>query len=98
MTHYRTRNMVTGFACLLLIAILPILLSEVKLNMAIEMAYFSLFAVSYNLLLGYGGTLSFGHAAYFGTGAYFMVFSLKYVSGMPILLAILIAGVAAGRQ
>jgi branched-chain amino acid transport system permease protein len=96
MTQNRTRNIVVGFAFLVLIAILPFLLSEIKLNMAIEMAYFALFAVSYNLLLGYGGTLSFGHAAYFGTGAYFMVFALKYVSGMPILLAILIAGVAAG--
>jgi branched-chain amino acid transport system permease protein len=31
---------------------------------------FALFAVSFNLLLGYGGLLSFGHAAFFGMASY----------------------------
>ena len=31
---------------------------------------FALFAVSFNLLLGYGGLLSFGHAAFFGMACY----------------------------
>jgi branched-chain amino acid transport system permease protein len=35
-----------------------------------EIVYFSLFAVSFNLLFGYAGLLSFGHAAFFGLGAY----------------------------
>ena len=29
-----------------------------------------LFAVAFNLLLGYGGMVSFGHAAFYGLGAY----------------------------
>ena len=31
---------------------------------------FALFAVAFNLLLGYGGLLSFGHAAFFGMASY----------------------------
>ena len=96
MTKKKYRNIICGLIILVLLAILPLVLSEFQLNMAVEIAYFALFAVSYNLLLGYGGLLSFGHAAYFGTGAYFMVFALKYVAGMPLLLSILIGGLAGG--
>ena len=31
---------------------------------------FALFALAFNLLIGYVGLLSFGHAAYFGMGGY----------------------------
>lgn len=72
----------------------PFLLSEVTLNLVTEISFFALFAVSYNLLLGYAGLLSFGHAAFFGVGAYFTVFALKYIDGIPLLFAILIAGLA----
>lgn len=96
MIKNQVRNIIIGLIILVLLALFPFILSEIQLNMAIEIAFFALFAISYNLLLGYGGYLSFGHAAYFGTGAYFMVFALKYISGMPLLLAILIGGLAGG--
>ena len=35
-----------------------------------EILIFGLFALGFNLLLGYTGILSFGHAAYFGLGCY----------------------------
>ena len=35
-----------------------------------EIMIFGLFALGFNLLLGYTGILSFGHAAYFGLGCY----------------------------
>jgi branched-chain amino acid transport system permease protein len=35
-----------------------------------EILIFGLFALGFNLLLGYTGILSFGHAAYFGIGCY----------------------------
>jgi branched-chain amino acid transport system permease protein len=38
---------------------------------------FALFAVAFNLLLGYGGLLSFGHAAYFGMASYLSAYSAK---------------------
>lgn len=35
-----------------------------------QIIIFALFALSFNLLLGFGGLVSFGHAAYFAIGAY----------------------------
>ena len=48
---------------------LPFLLDQLGLRMAIEILYLGLFAVSFNLLLGYAGLLSFGFNASFGIGA-----------------------------
>lgn len=49
------------------LAITPVLFGW---TVAGEVLVFAVFAVGYNLLLGYGGELSFGHAAFFGVGAY----------------------------
>ena len=38
-------------------------------SLATECIIFALFALSYNILLGFTGLLSFGHAAFFGIGA-----------------------------
>jgi len=38
-------------------------------SLATECIIFSLFAISFNILLGFTGLLSFGHAAFFGIGA-----------------------------
>lgn len=38
----------------------------------------SVFAMSYDLLIGYGGILSFGHAASFGGGAYAFALMIKF--------------------
>ena len=48
----------------------PLALSDFWIFIAVEVLAFSLYAVSFNVLLGYGGMLSFGHAAFFGVGAY----------------------------
>lgn len=82
--------------CLGLIALFPYLLPVVHINMLIEVAFFSLFAVSFNLLFGYGGLLSFGHAAYFGIGAYTVALTLKHAAGFPLLPVLLLGGVAGG--
>ena len=39
----------------------------------------AVFAMSYDLVLGYSGILSFGHAAFFGGGAYAMAIFYKHV-------------------
>ena len=60
-----------GLALLLIaLAALPLALSDFWLFIAIEVLAFALYAISFNLLMGYGGMLSFGHAAFFGVGAY----------------------------
>ncbi|HSQ83231.1 MAG TPA: hypothetical protein VLM43_00800, partial [Desulfobacterales bacterium] len=54
----------------IVILILPHVIGEFWIHVAIEILIFGLFAVSFNMLFGYMGQLSFGHAAYFGVGAY----------------------------
>ena len=75
---------------------LPHILPIIHINMLIEIAFFALFAVSCNMLFGYGGLLSMGHAAYFGIGAYTMALLLKNVTGFPLLLAVFMGGIAGG--
>ena len=42
----------------------------ISIPLATEIMIYGLFAMGFNLLLGYTGILSFGHAAYFGIGCY----------------------------
>ncbi|MEW6533821.1 MAG: branched-chain amino acid ABC transporter permease [Thermodesulfobacteriota bacterium] len=72
----------------------PRILTVVQVRMLTEIVYFSLFAVSFNLLFAYAGLLSFGHSAYFGLGAYVTAISLKHVPGMPFFAAILLGAIA----
>lgn len=56
------------------------------------------FAVSWNILSGYGGQLSFGHASFFGIGGYTMTLALVYWNLTPWLgipLGMCAGGVAA---
>lgn len=78
---------------------LPWVVDTVRLRMAVEILYFGLFAVSFNLLFGYAGLLSFGHAATFGVGGYTLGLVLRHVEGSSVLLALpaaTVAGAAAG--
>ncbi|HXG05282.1 MAG TPA: branched-chain amino acid ABC transporter permease [Candidatus Binatia bacterium] len=75
---------------------LPWVLDTVRLRMAIEILYFGLFAVSFNLLFGYAGLLSFGHAATFGVGGYTLGLVLRHVEGASVPLALLAAAAAGG--
>lgn len=55
-------------AALLLAILFPQVAPYVAL--ASEILIFALFAMAFDLMLGYAGMLSFGHAAFFGLGAY----------------------------
>jgi len=77
-----------GVAALAALYALPWALDVVRLRMAIEVLYFGLFAVSFNLLFGYAGLLSFGHAATFGVGGYTVGLALKHIVGLPLLAAL----------
>ena len=50
----------------------------------------ALWAVSYNLMLGYTGMVSFAHAAYYGVGAYTVALVFKHYH-LPILLGLALA-------
>src|SRR2546426_7443834 len=90
-----TRARVLGTVAVVALYALPWVLDTVRLRMAIEMLYFGLFAVSFNLLFGYAGLLSFGHAATFGVGGYAVGLALKHVPGLPLLAALAAAAMAA---
>ncbi len=84
------RAVLVGLALALVGA--PFLLYSVFLMKAL---CFALFAMAFNLLLGYGGLLSFGHAAFFGIAGYVCAFAAKSW-GLPPELAILAGAAAAG--
>lgn len=71
-------------------AFMPALLKQYYLNMLTEIIIFSLFAVSYNLLLGYAGLLSFGHAMFFGLGAFITAVAIIHIPGLALWNAVLI--------
>ncbi|HYM30099.1 MAG TPA: branched-chain amino acid ABC transporter permease [Candidatus Cybelea sp.] len=59
---------------------------------------FALFALAFNLLIGYVGLLSFGHAAFFGGAAYITAHTVKVLGWSPELgiLAGVLAATAMG--
>ncbi len=65
---------------------LPLIGSLFAIYLVNEILIFALFALSFNLLLGYGGLISFGHAAYFAIGAYACAVLLT-TFGWPFFLA-----------
>lgn len=78
-------------ALLVLVSLLaPLPLSDFWVFILVEIMVYSLYAVSFNLLLGYGGMLAFGFAMFFGLGAY-TVAILQVKLGVNVLAA----GVAA---
>jgi branched-chain amino acid transport system permease protein len=60
-----------------------------------EIAIWALFALSLDLILGFGGILSLGHAAFFGAGAYAAGLLAKHGIITEPVLALLIAGLGA---
>ena len=74
--------------------ILPWIGSRYDTFLGTQIAIYSLFAMSLNLLLGTTGLVSFGHAAYFGIGSYGCGILMKTL-GVPFCLAFPAAGVIA---
>jgi branched-chain amino acid transport system permease protein len=77
------RMILAGFAVLLVVApavVYPVLL--------MKLMCFAMFAMAFNLLIGFGGLLSFGHAAFFGGGSYACAYLAK-VAGLTPELALL---------
>ncbi len=76
----RAPRFALGYGVVLaLFATSPLWLGTVGLYqyLALEVLIWSLYALGYNLLLGYGGLPSFGHGAFFGVGAYAAGLALK---------------------
>ena len=57
--------------CVLALAAVPwVIGNEFYVNMASQVLIYALFALSINMMLGYGGMVSLGHAAYLGIAGY----------------------------
>jgi branched-chain amino acid transport system permease protein len=49
------------------------------MSLAIEVMIWALFAMGFNILLGYTGLPSFGHGLFFGSGAYLFGLTQQHV-------------------
>jgi branched-chain amino acid transport system permease protein len=78
---------------ILFLLLLPTFAGKYLLYMTIHILILSIFALGFNLLLGYTGLLSFGQAGFFAMGAYA---SAKILLIFPSLLAGMVAGVISG--
>jgi branched-chain amino acid transport system permease protein len=93
-------NWAAGLAVVLALFVLPFVLGQMGRTgeywiwVTTEMIIMGLFAMSLNLILGYGGMVSFGHAAFFGVGAYTVALLMKK-AGWPLYLALMAAPVVA---
>jgi branched-chain amino acid transport system permease protein len=70
------------------------LLDEYQLYLVSLIGVYVVFALGYNLLMGYAGQFDFGQGAFLGIGAYATaIFEAKL--GLPIILALPLGGIAA---
>jgi branched-chain amino acid transport system permease protein len=89
--HLNKRLLV--LAGLVLLAALPFFASEYIQVLAMQIFIWGVFALSYDLLIGYSGIVSFGHALFFGTGAYLSALlvlkaGLNFWVTIPIAVAV----------
>jgi len=99
MNLHRTYPIAGGILVAIFLLVIPQTLPILLIHLSTEILYFALFAVSFNLVFGYGGLLPFGHAALFGIGAYTagLLFNhLPQLSILPILLIAALSGLVAG--
>jgi len=91
----KTKNWIFWIILLASLVLYPKIFGIYYTNVFIIFAIFALYAVSFNLLLGYTGLLSFGHAMFFGTGAYGTALALEHIEGMPLIASVLIGALSA---
>ena len=79
---------------IVVLAVLPFVAPQVVIIYMTDLLIFTLFALSLNLVVGYGGMLSMGHAAFFATGGYTAGLLVTHL-GVPMLPALLAGPVVA---
>jgi branched-chain amino acid transport system permease protein len=74
-----------GLVVVVALVSLRFMLSEFQLTIASEMIIVGLFALSLNLIMGYGGMVHFGHAAFYGVGGYTVAVLITHFGWSPWL-------------
>jgi len=79
--NFRVRQIITGFAVLLLLIGFPLVVRQsFHIHVMILVFMFGMLGVAWNIMGGYAGMFSFGQAAFFGIGAYTSSYlSIAYV-------------------
>ena len=84
------RTVAALVVCALALLVLPwIIGNEFYVNMASQVLIYALFALSINMMLGYGGMVSLGHAGYLGIAGYACI--LAVTAGYDHLTAAIFA-------
>ena len=96
----QARRLSVWVAFIVVIGVAPLLSSRgFVLSLLSQIGIMTVFATSFNLLLGHTGLLSFGHAVYFGTGSFFTIHALNAYGRanvpLPVTLLPLVGGLAA---
>lgn len=84
------RPVLIAAATLAVVWLLPFVLNTFYLSVTTRILVFSLFAVAFNLVFGFGGMPSLGHAAYFGVGGYTLGL-LATRTDLPVVAIMLLA-------
>lgn len=76
------------------LSLAPAIIGEYGLGLLTEMFIFGIFAMSLDLLIGYGGLVSLGHAAFFGVGGYAVGLLARHLelTAWPGMVAGILAG------
>jgi len=91
------RRFLIGFAVVAFLAVIPFVNdSRSMLILLTQVFIFAIFAMSFDILLGYTGIVSFGHCLFFGIGAYSVALLLNrqggelpsFAAGMAIALVL----------
>ncbi|MBY0574265.1 MAG: branched-chain amino acid ABC transporter permease [Undibacterium sp.] len=95
----RNKGVLSYLALAALLLALPMFFrTGTALNLINQICIASIFALSFNLLLGQTGLLSFGHAVYSGLGGFVAIHAMRQISAgtlsMPTSLVPLVAGFA----
>ncbi|SFR61492.1 amino acid/amide ABC transporter membrane protein 2, HAAT family [Marinobacter daqiaonensis] len=81
------KKQILNLVLLVLLLLAPTVMYPVFL---MKILCFALFAVAFNLLLGYTGLLSFGHAAFLAAGSYTTGYLLSNFSGLTTEMGIIV--------
>lgn len=87
------KNTAAAGAVILLLVLLPLVMGDYNVYLLTKIIILALYAVAFNILLGFTGLLSFGHALFFSGAGYTVAICMTECS-LPLWAALLLSAVA----